>query len=351
MNAASGERQVRRWLVASAIAVLAALLLGGITRLTESGLSITVWEPIRGIIPPRSAADWQDAFERFRQIPQARTVHAGMTLEQFRVIYWWEWTHRILARVVGLVLIVPFFVLLARKAIRPPLRWRLALLPVLAVAQGFLGWYMVSSGLTQRVSVSPYRLAAHLAMALVIWAICVWTLLDLTPVGASGRISHRLRRSTVGLAWLAAVTLTSGALVAGLDGGKVFNTFPRMGEGLIPPGYGGAMRDWRAIFENPVVAQFHHRVLAVLTLLATLALFAWIRRSGAPAPLHRAILAAVVLGVIQVSLGIATLLLSVPTTLAVLHQANGLLFLGALIRVAHRGRSAVPSPGELAPCG
>ncbi|HRP07330.1 MAG TPA: COX15/CtaA family protein [Gemmatimonadales bacterium] len=330
MITAADDRSVRNWLIAAALAVVAAVLL------TESGLSITVWEPVRGVLPPLDDAGWDKAYQQFLQIPQAHTVHSGITMAEFRTIFWWEWTHRLLARVVGLVLVIPYLVLLARKALRPEMRFRLALLPVLTLAQGALGWYMVSSGLSVRSSVSAYRLAAHLGLALVIWMLCIWSILDLTPTRDDHSVSRGLRRVVKGATVLAGITLISGALVAGLDAGLVFNTFPNMGDGLVPPGYGAAMAEWRSIFENPIVAQFHHRVLAIGTAFVTIATAIAVLRGTDSAPLRRAMTVAAMLVVVQVGLGIATLLMLVPIEIAVAHQFTGLMLLGAMTWAARR---------------
>lgn len=331
----SDDRAVYRWLMASAAAVFLAVVIGGLTRLTESGLSITVWQPVRGVIPPLTADDWQAAYEAFRQIPQAATVHREISLEDFKAIFWWEWTHRMLARMVGLVLAVPYVWLLLKRKIRHGLRLRLALLPILAGAQGALGWYMVSSGLSERTSVSPTRLALHLAIAAVLWVLCFWTMLQLgtrSPVAPAPPAARRL----IFLGWmLTAITLVSGALVAGLDAGMVYNTFPMMGDRPWPQGYLRIMQDWRAILEHPVIAQFHHRLLAVTTFAVLLVGAAMTRRV---ASVQRATTVAAILAMFQVSLGITTLLLRVPIAIAVLHQATGLALLAVTTWAVVRGR-------------
>ena len=174
------DRAVFRWLIACAIAVAIAGAVGGLTRLTGSGLSITEWKPVSGILPPLTASSWHDAYARYLAVPHAQTVHLGITLDAFQSMFWWEWTHRMLARAVGLVLTVPFFVLLLRRRIRPGMRLRLMNLPLLAALQGVVGWYMVQSGLAGQASVSPLRLAAHLTIALVILAIAVWSAAELS---------------------------------------------------------------------------------------------------------------------------------------------------------------------------
>lgn len=318
-------------------AVLLAVAIGGITRLTQSGLSITVWEPVAGVIPPLTAEAWQEAYQSYLLIPEARGVHRGITLPEFQVLFWWEWLHRILARVVGLVLAIPYFVLLARGAIRRGHRVRLALLPILALAQGALGWYMVQSGLGTRPTVSAYRLTAHLAMALLIFGICVWTALDLhrdrEPVA-----SRPMPRGGITLVLVLTVaTLLSGGLVAGLDAGYIHNTFPLMSGRIIPPGYHIPELGWRNAFENPVAAQFNHRALAMTTAAMLAAIWVMTRRA-VPFAARRELSWAMGLLLAQVGLGITTLLLRVPVTLAVLHQVNGVLLLGAVLVVRHRYR-------------
>ena len=340
---ATSDLRVRRWLVASAGAVVLAVAIGGITRLTESGLSITEWRPVSGILPPLSSAEWNEAYQRYLKIPEARTVHRGITLAEFQTLFWWEWVHRLLARLVGLVLAVPYFVLLARGHLRPAHRGRLLLLPVLAAAQGALGWYMVKSGLEVRVDVSPYRLTAHLGMALAIYVVCVWTALELGPLRSGpGRTSRFLRIGVLAAVGLTIVTLLSGGFVAGLDAGLVYNTFPLMGGQIVPPGYLLPGIGWRNAFENPAAAQFHHRVLALGTATLLLILAAAARRPEVPAPLRRATLAAGLAVLLQAGLGIATLLLGVPIALGVLHQVTGLAVLTAVLVAAHRAGIMLP---------
>jgi len=342
MSAASDLR-VRRWLVASAAAVVLAVAIGGITRLTESGLSITEWRPVSGVLPPLSSAEWNEVYQRYLAIPEAQTVHRGITLGQFQVLFWWEWVHRLLARLVGLVLAVPYFVLLARGHLRPAHRGRLLLLPVLAAAQGALGWYMVKSGLEVRLDVSPYRLTAHLGMALAIYIVCVWTALDLRPSrSGAGRAPRFLRGGLIAAVCLTIITLLSGGFVAGLDAGRVYNTFPLMGGHIVPPGYLLPGTGWRNAFENPAAAQFHHRVLALGTATLLLLLAAAGRRPQVPAPLRRATGAAGLAVVLQVGVGITTLLLRVPIVMAVLHQVTGLAVLTAVLVATHRQQ--FPSP-------
>ena len=337
LEPSASDRRVRRWLLASAVAVVLAVAIGGITRLTESGLSITEWRPVSGVLPPRSNADWNDAYQRYLAIPEAQTVHRGITLGQFQALFWWEWVHRLLARLVGLVLALPYFGFLVRGQIRPEHRRRLLLLPVLAAAQGVLGWYMVKSGLEVRTDVSPYRLTAHLGMALAIYAVCVWTALDLRPSPVeAGRIPPALRGGLIAAVCLTTITLLSGGFVAGLDAGRVYNTFPLMGGQIVPPGYLLPGIGWRNAFENPAAAQFHHRVLALGTATVLLVLAGFGRRAEVPESVRRATTTAGLAVVIQVGLGITTLLLMVPVAVGVLHQVTGLVVLTAVLVAAHR---------------
>jgi cytochrome c oxidase assembly protein subunit 15 len=329
--------RVRRWLLISAVAVVLAVAIGGITRLTESGLSITEWKPVSGILPPMSDADWREAYASYLTIPEALTVHQGITLGQFQSLYWWEWVHRLLARLVGLVLAVPYFWLLVRGQIRSTHRARLLLLPILAAAQGVLGWYMVKSGLEVRTDVSPYRLTAHLGIALIIYMVCVWTALDLGARPAAHAPAPRtLRRAIVLGVVLTIVTVLSGGFVAGLDAGKIFNTFPLMGGHVVPPGYLVPQTGWRNAFENPTAAQFHHRVLALSTAALLLALTFAARRAAVSPRLLQATNAAGLTVVLQLTLGITTLLLGVPVVMGVLHQVTALAVLTAMLVAKHR---------------
>lgn len=345
---------LRRWLVACIIAVFLAVVVGGITRLTESGLSITEWRPVAGVLPPIGDAEWAEAFALFQQIPQAQTTHRDITLEGFKVIYWWEWFHRILARGVGLVFAVPFLVLAIRGRIPERLLMRLTLLPLLTLGQGALGWYMVRSGLAVRSTVSAYRLTAHLALAMGILVVALWTLADLrraaagstgtTGAGPAAPPSRGWRLAILGVAALVAITLLSGGFVAGLRAGRIFNTFPLMGGQVVPLGYGQFSPWWRDAFENPASAQFHHRVLAMLSGAVALALAWRARASSLGEPVVRAVRRLGAIVAVQVTLGIVTLLWMVPVVLGVLHQFTGVLALSAAVLAVH----AVVSEGGAA---
>ena len=336
---AANDRAVRRWLYATMLSVIAVLVVGGITRLTESGLSITVWKPITGVLPPLSESAWQHAFEQYQQIPEAQTVHAGITLAKFKSLFFWEWAHRLVARLVGLVIAIPFFYLLLRGRIRPSLRLRMANLPLLVTLQGAMGWYMVQSGLSERTSVSQYRLTAHLALAIVIYVVAAWTAFRLHPSneGDTVAIDHtEPNGGALALSTLVFVVILTGGFVAGLDAGLVYNTFPLMGGSVVPPTYGDLTPMWRNWFENPAAVQFHHRTLALLTLAVAL-WYAWRRRAAASdAAARRAWSLVQLAGVVQVSLGVATLLLHVPIPVAALHQAGALGLLTATLYAGAR---------------
>jgi cytochrome c oxidase assembly protein subunit 15 len=341
-------RPVGLWLAAWAAMVLLTVVIGGITRLTESGLSITEWRPVSGTLPPLSAADWEAEFSRYRQIPEYRLHNADMTLAGFKRIYLVEYVHRLWARLVGLAFAVPFLVLVATRMVSGPLARRLALLLVLLALQGAMGWYMVQSGLTVRTDVSQYRLAAHLGLALVIYVITVWTAADLLGVGqadgrTAGQAESALRRVVAGFAFYVFLTILSGAFVAGLDAGKTWNTFPLMGGRFIPPGYGALTPWYLNLFENPAAVQFHHRMLGLSVLLGSLVLWRMGRRI-APFASRRALGALALLALAQAGLGVATLLLAVPIPIAALHQAGAVLVLTAAVLAAKGLQTSTGTP-------
>ena len=352
------RRAVGLWLAAWAAMVLLTVVIGGVTRLTESGLSITEWRPVSGILPPLSGADWDAEFARYRLIPEYHLHNASMTLAGFKRIYLVEYVHRLWARLVGLAFAVPFLFFLARRIVRGPLAWRLGLLLALLAVQGAMGWYMVKSGLTVRTDVSQYRLAAHLGLALVIYVITVWTAAELLGDGPTVRRSDgpteppagtALHRATVGFAVFVFLTILSGAFVAGLDAGKTWNTFPLMGGRIIPPGYGALTPWYLNLFENPAAVQFHHRLLGLTVLLGSMVLWMIGRRTALQAT-RRALGALALLALAQAGLGVTTLLLAVPLPLAALHQAGAVLVLTAAVLAVQglqttNGRRKAPAVG------
>jgi len=341
------RRAVGRWLVVWAAMLLLIVVIGGVTRLTESGLSITEWAPVTGIVPPLGEAAWQRAFSAYQRIPEYQQLNRGMTLPQFKRIYFWEYLHRLWARLVGIAFAVPFVVFLARGGLGRPLTWRLTGLLVLTGAQGALGWFMVASGLSERTDVSQYRLAAHLALALVIYVATVWTAADLLGGRADGRTGGRTERGVESLRTLAGalvglvfLTAIAGAFVAGLDAGKAYNTFPLMGGRVVPVGYGALSPWWRNLFENVAAVQFDHRLLAVLTLGVALVVWVRGRRIGLGDQARVLLLLLPLAALVQVILGITTLLLFVPVGIAALHQAGALLVLTVSVLLYHALRPA-----------
>lgn len=334
------ERQVAAWLLTCCAVLFALVVLGGVTRLTGSGLSITDWRPVTGVLPPLSEAAWQDEFDLYRATPEYQQVNRGMSMPEFKLIYAYEYAHRLLARFLGLVFIVPLAVFWARGKI--PARLRKPLLGVLAlgVLQGYMGWFMVQSGLVDIPRVSPYRLGMHLGLALAIYAAMFWL--------ALGLLRPRSRAAgRGGLHWLlllVAVTIMSGAFVAGNKAGLVYNTFPTMGGQWIPDGLLHLQPVWRNWFENPATVQFTHRTLGLFTV--ALVLLGWVRSLRLPlAPAARRsfhLLAA--MSVIQASVGVATLLAFVPVSLGAAHQGGAVLLLSAVLFALHEsGRGPVPA--------
>ncbi|MGE0715541.1 MAG: COX15/CtaA family protein, partial [Alphaproteobacteria bacterium] len=322
-------RAVAIWLFAVAALVFLMTVIGGVTRLTESGLSIVDWRPVTGALPPLTEDAWQAELDKYRQSPQYRLVNRGMTLADFKAIYWWEYIHRLWGRLIGVAFALPFLWFLWRRRIPPGYTPRLLVAFALGGLQGLVGWLMVASGLVDRPSVSQYRLVAHLGLALAIYAYLLWLAFDLcrgdrpSPPGTAGR------RLAPALAALAFATILSGGFVAGLDAGMVYNTFPLMDGRLVPEVYGQMSPWWANLFENAAAVQFNHRLLATATLAAVVAGAVVMRR--APPPASRLAVAAAAVACVQVSLGIATLLTQVPVSLGALHQAGAVTLLTVLV--------------------
>lgn len=333
---------VRIWLLCVAAMIFLTLVVGGATRLTESGLSITEWKPVTGVLPPLSDADWQAEFQKYRAIPQYQQVNRGMSLDAFKVIYYWEWSHRFLARTTGFVFLVPFLFFLWRGWIPRGLKMRLWIIFAGGASLGAIGWWMVSSGLSgsNLTSVSQYRLAFHLTLACVVYAAVLWTAQNLTPAPAQPA-SARLRVGAFVVMALVLVQIYLGALVAGLDAGFIYNTWPSIDGAFIPD----AARLWfltplwRNFFENTLTVQFDHRMLAyVLWLVAMFhANDAWRAQREARGAL---ILAGLM--TLQGVLGIVTLLHVTPLPLALSHQMLAILVL--TVSVVHAERLSWRAP-------
>eukprot|EP01132_Coremiostelium_polycephalum_P004649 gene4649-5808_t len=354
-----GDRKVGRWLLFSAGLVAFMIVVGGVTRLTESGLSIVDWKPVVGTLPPLSKEEWEEEFERYKQFPEYKKLNQGMSLDEFKKIFFWEYSHRLLGRVIGVAFFFPFVYYLKKGYINRSLAKKLSAIFLLGGAQGALGWYMVKSGLDEKLiqgdvpRVSQYRLAAHLGSAFVIYTALLSLGLRLTRPGLTKAALNRLASvpadlakirsrvksiSHVGIS-LVFITAMSGAFVAGLDAGLIYNTFPLMGEQLIPqdlinpkikPAY-------LNMFEHDVTVQFQHRVLAMVTYSTILALtaIAYRGRAGLSRRARLAINSLAVMGTVQVALGITTLLTFVPVSLGASHQAGSLTLLSIAIWLLH----------------
>lgn len=329
MSTSARPRAVAIWLFVMAALVFAMVLLGGATRLTESGLSMVDWRPLMGVLPPLNQAEWLAVFQDYKAYPEYQQINEGMSLEAFKRIFWFEYAHRVLGRAIGLAFALPLLVFLLRRQVPAGYGLRLAGLFLLGGLQGLVGWWMVKSGLVNEPDVSHYRLATHLGLAVAIFAALLWTALDL----AAGRA-----RIATGLGlWLLVALFAQillGALVAGLNAGLVYNSFPTMNGYWIPPELGFQSPLWRDLVENPVSVQFLHRLGAVLVAVLALA-WAWRERAGG----WRALLLA--LGVAgQFLLGVVTLLQQVPLGLGLAHQGGALLLLAiAVLLMHHRGRA------------
>jgi heme a synthase len=323
-------RAVSTWLFAVAALVFVMVVVGGITRLTESGLSMVRWEPISGIVPPLNDAQWQAEFAAYKAYPEYQKINRGMSLGEFKAIFFWEYLHRLLGRLIGIAFALPLAWFALRRAIPPGYGPRLSGLLVLGGLQGFIGWWMVASGLVDRPDVAHDRLAVHLTLALAIFAALIWTALDLRQHGTV--TSARPRGWVPVLLPLLFVQIVWGAFVAGLNGGYAFNTWPLMGDDVVPPHVPAALAVTLANLANdPVVAQFVHRMLAIVVALFTLHVAARLWRAGARG--HAFVLAGAVF--LQFALGVATLLTGVHIVLGVMHQAGAALLLAATIWAAH----------------
>jgi heme a synthase len=329
------HKAIAIWLLACCALIFAMMVLGGVTRLTRSGLSIVEWDPVMGAIPPLSQAQWENTFDKYKLTPEYRHVNTGMSLREFKGIFYVEWAHRLLGRLIGVVFLVPFVYFLARRRIPRELVPKLVTMFVLGGLQGALGWYMVKSGLIDIPRVSPYRLTAHLAFAVVIYAYIFWTALGLLyprePFPAPGR----LRRFGTAVTALIFLMMLSGGFVAGNKAGFAFNTFPLMNGHFFPAGLYALRPWWINLFENVATVQFDHRVIAYLLCLVIPAF--WWAVTRAPLPGRAQLGVHLLLGwlAVQVTLGITTLLYVVPVPLAAAHQAGALVLFTLALLVRH----------------
>lgn len=326
-------KPVRIWLYVLAAAILLMVAVGGMTRLTDSGLSITSWKPISGMVPPLSVTDWQAEFDAYKLIPEFEQQNFWMNLDDFKSIFWWEWGHRFLGRVIGLIFAVPFLAFLFQRRLSWRLAPSLAMLFFLGGFQGFLGWWMVSSGLSERVDVSQYRLAAHLAAASLLFVAILWVAAKLTPTKQTQQLSaHPIlwRFALWVLAMLVFLQIIMGAFVAGLDAGFGFNSWPLMEGAWIPEGLTPFNPWWLNMFENHLTVQFTHRMLGYVVGLAAFVLFTFKAGQGA-SPLRDWLKLILLLIAAQILLGILTLILVVPIPFALAHQALAFITFGTIV--------------------
>ncbi|MDE1990907.1 MAG: COX15/CtaA family protein [Rhizobiaceae bacterium] len=322
------RRAIRIWLACVLLALFGLVLVGGATRLTQSGLSITQWQPIHGVIPPLSAEAWQEEFDLYKRIPQFQQLNKDMTVDEFKGIFWWEWAHRLLARAMGVIFGIPllFFVLTGR--VERKLWLPLAGIFVLGGLQGAIGWWMVSSGLEARTDVSQYRLATHLVTACLIFAACMWFMRALSP-HSNDPAPTRYSAKLAGLiAFMALFQIYLGALVAGLDAGLSYNTWPLMDGAVVPGGLFAQSPFWINFFENPKMVQYVHRLGAYALFTVVLINMIVSLRNAAQTTHARRSVVLFVLVLIQAILGISTLLMQVPLHLALTHQAGALVVFG-----------------------
>ncbi|KAF2397007.1 cytochrome oxidase assembly [Trichodelitschia bisporula] len=372
----TSDKVVGYWLLGSAASVFGIVVFGGLTRLTESGLSITEWRPVTGSLPPLNSTDWETAFNKYRSSPEFALLNPSMSLEEFKKIYWMEWTHRLWGRVIGLSFLLPTIYFVARRRVAPHMAVKLVGISGLIGFQGVIGWWMVASGLKDDLfapgshpRVSQYRLAAHLGAAFVVYLSMLWTGLDIlrenrmlaSPTEALKKIqalrSPHLRAFKLATALITGLVFTtamSGALVAGLDAGLIYNEFPWMGQGLTPPKAelfdprysrhsDGSDLLWRNACENPSLVQLDHRILATSSFTAILGLFAYPRLAGRvkvalPREVVKGLTGVMHLAWMQVALGISTLIYMVPTAVAAGHQAGALALLTGVLVLARRLR-------------
>ena len=333
------DRAISRWLLVCLLLIFAMVVLGGVTRLTGSGLSMVNWHPVHGVLPPLNAEQWSEEFGSYQQSPEFQKINRDMNVEEFKSIFWFEYSHRILGRLIGLVFLIPFMYFWWRNKIKPGLTPRLMIMFALGGLQGLLGWYMVKSGLVSNPHVSQYRLTAHLLSAILIYGYILWTILDLTQ-NQPYQVMHQStvaawRKTSLGLIILLLITIVSGGFVAGLKAGVIFNTFPLMGGQWIPEGVSALSPWYLNLFENMVTVQFTHRLLA---LSMGLLLLGWSIKGLLKFndPIVKSSFNLVgTLVIIQIVLGISTLLMQVPVWLGATHQAGALLLFSVMLINVH----------------
>jgi len=338
MNAITNTKPIVTWLFAGCFLIFSMVILGGITRLTGSGLSITEWDVIMGTIPPMNQDDWNIAFDKYKQSPQYQKVNTGMDVEQFKSIFYWEYFHRLVGRLLGVVFIIPFLYFLINKMLNRSLIRRLIIVFLLGGLQGFLGWYMVESGLINNPHVSHYRLALHLITAFITFGYTLWIAMDLIYQDKKTNttsVSKLFRNLVLIISVLVIIQIIYGAFTAGLHGGKVYNTFPKMGDEWFPSTIVAMTPLWTNFFENFIGVQFIHRYLGTLLVLLGFGLVYLYRKQPLP-ELSSPVLFFILALVVQFTLGVTTLLYAAPITLAALHQIGGFVLFSSIVFLANR---------------
>lgn len=338
-----GDRLTAAWLWAMTALVFAMIVVGGLTRLTDSGLAITEWRPVTGAIPPLSDADWVAEFAKYQAIPEYQLQNRGMAIDEFKALYWWEWGHRFLGRLIGAAFLILLVVVIVLRRVTRALAARLGVLFVLGALQGAVGWWMVASGLVERVDVSQYRLAVHLGLGFLLLAALAWSALDAGEREGPPPRWSPLAFAAAAFAGLVFIQVLLGAIVAGLDAGRVHTSWPLMDGGLAPREYGALTPFWRDAFENRASAQFHHRLAGYGVVLAAFALAIAARRA---APRAAWTLAGLAMG--QAALGVWTLTAASPLGLAATHQAlAAILFAAACLLIRRALRAGARREGRI----
>jgi cytochrome c oxidase assembly protein subunit 15 len=331
------DRQIAQWLIFCAVVIFAMILLGGATRLTNSGLSIVEWKPLVGVIPPLTEQDWQDTFDKYKQFPEYQKINHGMSVHEFKTIFMYEYLHRLLGRAIGVLFAVPLIYFAVRRRLRPGLAPGLVILFFMGGLQGLLGWYMVKSGLVDNPRVSQYRLTAHLGVAVAIYAYMVWLAFDLLFVrgGRAGNERKPYARWTLFLVALVYLMILSGGMVAGTDAGFAYPTWPLMGDSFVPSGLYATSPAWLAMFEDITTIQFNHRMFAYFLFVVLNVSAFLVYRSATQGWGRLGAILLVLMLIIQVLLGISTLLLHVPVVLGVAHQGGAVMLLTAALFLSH----------------
>ena len=340
MAGTNHQRSIGIWLLICCAAVFGMVMLGGVTRLTGSGLSMVQWEPLLGVLPPLTQTDWEEVFRLYQQYPEFQLKNFNMDLEAFKPIFWFEYTHRLLGRLIGIIFLLPLVYFIVRKRVDKPLIPKLVVMFILGGLQGLLGWYMVKSGLVHAPHVSQYRLTAHLGLAFLIYAYLFWVALDLLFPKAGGYRneggSRGLRRLSYLVTGLIFVTVLSGGFVAGLKAGFAYNTFPLMNGQWVPEGMLTLAPQWKNLFENVTTVQFDHRLLATLLFLIIPVYWFVATRVELPSRVRLGFHMLLLMLVIQLALGISTLLLHVPVALAASHQGGAMVLFTIALFLTHQ---------------